>query len=108
MVLGMDNGVNNAEQDKSLLIYYIVVAMAAILVLIWYFFIYPNRNPAKPPAVRIAPSREILNSYSAPSTIVSKKVPDAVAKKYNAPKSAEPVKPPPQNVINSFSAASEL
>jgi len=45
----MDNGINNTEQAKDLLIYYVVLAAAAILVLVWYFFVYPNRNlPAKP------------------------------------------------------------
>jgi len=46
----MDNGINNMEHDKSLLIYYVVLAVVAILVSVWYFFVYPNRNlPVKPP-----------------------------------------------------------
>ena len=87
----MDNGINNTEQAKDLLIYYVVLAAAAILVLVWYFFVYPNRNlPAKPsvkPGQNLVKVRDDQKSASNSSNqLTNTQLEDTANSLKNAPK----------------------
>ena len=63
------------KQDKNISIYYIILAVVAILAMVWYFFVYSNRLPAKP-AVKsglglVKVSSDLVNSYNDPTNELS-------------------------------------